>query len=616
MGLLQLLKSLFGKGYLNKIMGTRTNVAKPIRMDTDSPFKAYSDDAFNDPKALAYIEKKIDEYGPYALSNKNPQELANFEANAKRLLAAKNRQAGTTPEDSERRLKGMAESMKPKPEAEIIDIGTGKKIDDEGIMTLKERAPQINTKASANLEEDIAKLTEREARAYSANIESFRRPIIRQILLKDTKIKLPDDVRKSLENKMDLAKGADPKMDPLRLLNEYYDVNFSKLDELEEIRFTARNESEAADEFLQKGGLEPKKDLGDKLKDYDGDPDGLADGGRPGFKFGSGKNFLKYLQSKIGKKNRQLTKNELEDFENEIGDALEAYDFDGTAGDAKRILKEQKDYMGKMSAEYKAEGGAKRAGGPKDPIKNAMDEVGGNFTGDLKYDADVLADELAFQRGLIPEGGDITDIADQKKRMDIYEEAYSAVSGVFKKQREMKKTKQFYDERESTSVFTDKYKNNLDNQVMKEFDFSKKQFDKLSEEAKENFRRLYDSNYADAMEDTAGIVIKDPRPDIKLSYANKDKRMIPEGLNEEDIDFAILKGEFERKYLKLIPEDLMKTIMADNNPQRVKEVIAEVEQAAIMRDKGMGSEEIVNTLLDASNRKKNADGGLNYLMGL
>ena len=198
MGLLQLLAKLFGKSYLNKIMGTRTNVAKPIRMDNNSPFKKYSDDAFNDPKALDYIENKIDEYGPYALSNKNPQELANFEANAKRLLAAKNRQTGTTP--------GMAESMKPKPEAEIIDIGTGKKIDEEGIMTLKKRAPQIDTKASANLEEDIAKLTEREARAYSANIESFRRPIIRQMLLKDTKIKLPDDVRKSLENKMDLSK--------------------------------------------------------------------------------------------------------------------------------------------------------------------------------------------------------------------------------------------------------------------------------------------------------------------------------------------------------------------------------------------------------------------------
>ena len=434
--MLQLLKALFGKGYLNKIMGTRTNVAKPIKMDRDSPFKQYSDEAFEDPKTIDYIEAKINEYGPYALSNKNPQEIANFEANAKRLLQAKMKQGGVT----ENMIRTVEEAKKPRPEAEIIDIGTGKKIDDEGIMTLKKRAPQIDTKASANLEEDIAKLSNQGAREYSANIESYRRPIIRQLLLKDTKIKLPDDVRKSLENKADLQRGADPKMDPLRLLDEYYDWNVNKLDELEDIRFTARDEFEAADEFLKKGGLEPKKDLGEKLKDLpdDIDPDALANGGRPGFRFGSGKSFLKYLQSKLGKKNRQLTKNELEDFENEIGDGLEAYDFDGTVVDAERILKEDEAYKAQMFAEYKAEGGAKRAGGPKDPVKKAMDEVGGNFTGDLKYDADVLADEIAFQRGLIPEGGDLTDIVDQNKRMDLYDEAYSAVSGVFKKQREMK----------------------------------------------------------------------------------------------------------------------------------------------------------------------------------
>jgi len=512
--MLQLLAKLFGKSYLNKIMGTRTNVAKPIRMDNNSPFKEYSNDAFNDPKALAYIEKKINEYGPYALSNKNPQEIANFESNAKRLLDAKNRQTGTTP--------GMAESMKPKPEAEIIDIGTGKKIDDEGIMTLKKRAPQIDTKASANLEEDIAKLTEREARAYSANIESYRRPIIRQMLLKDTKIKLPDDVRKSLENKMDLDKGADPKMDPLRLLNEYYDIDFNKLDELEEIRFTARNEFEAADEFLQKGGLEPKKDLADKLKDYDGDPDGLAEGGRIGFKSGGIKNLIAMINKKFGK------------------DAVKTADeVEPSKFKAFKTEKDFDDLSEKLKLEEEFKAFNKRT---DNSISKAMDEVGGNFTGDLKYDADVLADEIAFQRGLIPEGGDLTDIADQTKRMDLYDEAYSAVSKQFLKNREIKKT--------------------------------------------------------------------------KLSYADKDKRMIPEGLTEEGIDFAILKGNFLRKYEGKIDSQLLKAIENDTNAQRVKEVIAEVEQAAIMEQKGMSAEEIVNSLLDASNRKKNASGGLNYLMGL
>ena len=244
--MLQLLKALFGKGYLNKIIGTRTNVAKPIRMDENSPFKKYSDDAFNDPKALEYIEKKINEYGPYALSNKNPQEIANFEANAKRLLEAKNKQTGTTPGMAQQ----IAESMfgpigkKAKPEAEIIDITTQQKIEPEGIMKLKEKLGSPEKSSSIdNLKEDIAKLTEREARAYSANIESYRRPIIREMLLKDTKIKLPDEVRESLEKKMDLDKGADPEMDPLRLLNKYYEMDFNKLDELEEIRFTARNET-------------------------------------------------------------------------------------------------------------------------------------------------------------------------------------------------------------------------------------------------------------------------------------------------------------------------------------------------------------------------------------
>jgi len=103
---------------------------------------------------------------------------------------------------------------------------------------------------------------------------------------------------------------------------------------------------------------------------------------------------------------------------------------------------------------------------------------------------------------------------------------------------------------------------------------------------------------------------------VKLSYADKDKRMIPEGLTEEDIDFAILKGEFERKYSKLIPEDLMKTIMADEDPQRVKEIIAHVEQAAIMTDKGMSADQVIDAFKKGEKRKDNADGGLNYLMGL
>ena len=175
MRLLTLLQQLFGKRYINKIIGTKTNVTKPTKMDKNSPFRKYSDDAFSDPKILNFIENKLDEYAPYALSNRNKEELANFEANAQRLLEAKNKQTGTTPGMAQQ----IAESMfgplgkKPKPEADIIDIKTQQKVDDTGIMKLKEKlgSPKATETSSSidNLKEDIAKLTDQEARAYSAN---------------------------------------------------------------------------------------------------------------------------------------------------------------------------------------------------------------------------------------------------------------------------------------------------------------------------------------------------------------------------------------------------------------------------------------------------------------
>ena len=67
MKLLELLKAMFGKSYLNKIIGTGTNVTKPIKLDKNSPFKKYSDSAFDDPKVIDFIEEKLMEYGPYAL---------------------------------------------------------------------------------------------------------------------------------------------------------------------------------------------------------------------------------------------------------------------------------------------------------------------------------------------------------------------------------------------------------------------------------------------------------------------------------------------------------------------------------------------------------------------
>jgi hypothetical protein len=118
-----------------------------------------------------------------------------------------------------------------------------------------------------------------------------------------------------------------------------------------------------------------------------------------------------------------MNADELEDFEMEIGDALEGYDFDGTIGDANRILREQKRYTSEMLEEYMSIGGSKRAGGPNDAMADAIENASPGYTGDLKYDANILADDLAENRF-----GKEFDRLSQKQQMDLYDEAYKALA--------------------------------------------------------------------------------------------------------------------------------------------------------------------------------------------
>jgi len=277
--MLKLLTELFGKSYVQKMIGTRSNVTKPRKMDWASPYKVYSDEAFEDPKTIQFIEDKIAEYGPYAMSNKNADEIANFELNAKRLKQAKMKQAGV----SENMIRAVEEAKKPKPQADVIDIGTGKKLDEEGIMTLKQRAPQTDEKSFANLKEDIAKLNKRNrteeeslgdlaAKRYSADEEANRAGVVRSILLNDDRLNLPQGIKDALLGRTDRA------INPLDVFNEVYKRDLNKLDKLDGLIFegeeAGKNANKVANEFLEKDSFDlVEDDLGTKLKKADDDPD-------------------------------------------------------------------------------------------------------------------------------------------------------------------------------------------------------------------------------------------------------------------------------------------------------------------------------------------------------
>ena len=127
--ILEVLRRLYGSDFVSKTIGTRANVVKPKEFDTNAPTKnLYSPDAFKDPKLQGMIDEKIQEYAPFIFSNKNQRELMNYLDNAQKLLKQKRKDFGIT---------DQLESVgKQKPEADVIDIKTGKKA--EGIETLKE----------------------------------------------------------------------------------------------------------------------------------------------------------------------------------------------------------------------------------------------------------------------------------------------------------------------------------------------------------------------------------------------------------------------------------------------------------------------------------------------
>ena len=63
-------------------------------------------------------------------------------------------------------------------------------------------------------------------------------------------------------------------------------------------------------------------------------------------------------------------------------------------------------------------------------------------------------------------------------------------------------------------------------------------------------------------------------------------------------------------YQGKIDDELLDKILADNDPQRIAEVLATIDEALLMQGRGMGNESIMAALRDSWGRKKSASGGL------
>ena len=96
---------------------------------------------------------------------------------------------------------------------------------------------------------------------------------------------------------------------------------------------------------------------------------------------------------------------------------------------------------------------------------------------------------------------------------------------------------------------------------------------------------------------------------LKVMRLSED---IQPGLFEKLSDKQI---EIIDKYGDLVDRDLLKNIVLDPDPNNQAAAIATLDEVKTLMDKGMSTDEIMN-VLQSTPRRKQAEGGLSYLMGM
>ena len=85
-----------------------------------------------------------------------------------------------------------------------------------------------------------------------------------------------------------------------------------------------------------------------------------------------------------------------------------------------------------------------------------------------------------------------------------------------------------------------------------------------------------------------------------------ERTFSPMGVAKNEISEAEM---IKQKYGNLIDDNLLQQILIDNNPQRKAEVLASIDEAIKMQEKGIPYEEIINIMKNTT-RTKQAKGGL------
>jgi hypothetical protein len=146
-------------------------------------------------------------------------------------------------------------------------------------------------------------------------------------------------------------------------------------------------------------------------------------------------------------------------------------------------------------------------------------------------------------------------------------------------------------------------------------------------------RRLISSDEMDELSDLESTYLKDVdeaygtdtaiKKEMKKAMeegVQKTNRMTELGLDpssSKDYDKFLEMESIKQKYGNVIDDNLLQQILVDDNPQRKAEVLASIDEAIKMQQRGIAPEEIINIIKNTTRTKQAKGGsvGLNYLMG-
>jgi hypothetical protein len=131
-----------------------------------------------------------------------------------------------------------------------------------------------------------------------------------------------------------------------------------------------------------------------------------------------------------------------------------------------------------------------------------------------------------------------------------------------------------------------------------------------------------ESTYLNDVDEAYGIdtAIKKEMKKAMEEGVQKTNRMTELGLDpssSKDYDKFLEMESIKQKYGNVIDDNLLQQILVDDNPQRKAEVLASIDEAIKMQQRGIAPEEIINIIKNTTRTKQAKGGsvGLNYLMG-